>query len=34
MIDKIKGNDVYGYADQKKRKNQAVRAYENTPGQK
>ena len=34
MIDKIKGNDVYGYADQKKRKNPAVRAYENTPGQK
>ena len=32
MIDKIKGNDVYGYADQKKRKNLAVRAYENTPG--
>ena len=36
MIDKISGNDVYGYTeqDQKKRKSPAVRAYENTPGQK
>lgn len=34
MIDKINGNDVYGYADQNKRKNPAVKAYENTPGQK
>lgn len=33
MIDKIDGNGVY-YPDQKKRKNPAVRAYENTPGTK
>lgn len=33
MIDKIDGNGVY-YPDQKKKKNPAVRAYENTPGTK
>ncbi len=33
MIDKISGNGVY-YPDQNKRKNAAVRAYENTPGTK